>query len=133
MHEQGAAGENQSIEIQLIEYVRKVADEVYDPCSMAMGLNIGLAEMGLVREIVTEPGPNGWHVLIRLRVTSPGCQYFFYFQQELERRLLAHPEVVEVKVEWDEVLDWTPEDLAMSARQKLEARRRLLIHPVPVN
>lgn len=133
MQEQGAARENQSIETQLIEYVRKVADEVHDPCSMAMGLHIGLAEMGLVREIVTEAGPNGWHVLIRLRVTSPGCQYFFYFQQELERRLLAHPDVVEVKVEWDEVLDWTPEDLAMSARQKLEARRRLLIHPVPVN
>lgn len=121
------------METQLTDVVRKVVDEVHDPCSMAMGLKIGLAEMGLVREILTEPAPNGWHVLIRLRVTSPGCQYFFYFQQELERRLLAHPEVVDVKVEWDEVLDWTPEDLAVSARQKLEARRRLLSRPVPVD
>jgi metal-sulfur cluster biosynthetic enzyme len=111
---------------QIDELVRDIADQVYDPCSMAIGLNVGLTEMGLVRQVAADPVGDGWNVRVRLRLTSPGCQYFFYFKQELERRLLGHSSIVGAAVDWDETLDWTPEDLAASAREKIERRRRLL-------
>lgn len=116
-------------EAQIIDLVRQVADEVYDPCSMAIGLNVGLAEMGLIREIAAAPGFEGWEVRIRLRLTSPGCQYFFYFQEEMERRLLMHAEIASIRVEWDQVLDWTPDDLSSSAKAKIERRNKLVLHP----
>jgi metal-sulfur cluster biosynthetic enzyme len=115
---------------QVETLVRSVADGIYDPCSMAIGLNVGLTEMGLIREITVEPGVDGWRIDVRIRLTSPGCQYFFYFQQELEARLLSHPTVAEVAVHWDERLDWTPEDLAPSAREKIAARQQRL-RPIP--
>jgi metal-sulfur cluster biosynthetic enzyme len=93
---------------------------------MAIGLNVGLTEMGLVRDVAADLGVDGWQVRIRLRLTSPGCQYFFYFQQQLENRILAHHGMERVTVEWDGGIDWTPEDLALSARQKIETRNRLL-------
>jgi metal-sulfur cluster biosynthetic enzyme len=117
-------------EAEVAALVRSVADEVYDPCGMAQGLRIGLAEMGLVREVAADPGVDGWEVRLRLRLTSPGCQYFFYFQQELEARLLGHPGVAKVSVNWDGGMEWTPEDLAASARSKIQARQHLL-RPVP--
>lgn len=109
---------------QMIELARQVADEVCDPCGMAIGLNVGLAEMGLIRDLNVQPEQNGWHVRMRLRLTSPGCQYFFFFREELEKRLLAHPEFSTVDIEWDQELDWTPADMALSARSRIEARSR---------
>ena len=110
--------------------VRDVANQVYDPCGMAMGLKIGLTEMGLVRDVTANPGTDGWDVGVHLRLTSPGCQYFFYFQQELETRLLGHPDVSNVSVAWDNGMEWTPENLAPSARQKIDSRQ-ILLRPVP--
>jgi metal-sulfur cluster biosynthetic enzyme len=110
----------------IVDLVRATVNEIYDPCGMAIGLNIGLAEMGLVREIAANPAPAGWHVRVRLRVTSPGCQYFFYFQQELERRLLTHHDIAAVDVQWDDQLDWTPEDIAPTARAKMALRQQML-------
>jgi metal-sulfur cluster biosynthetic enzyme len=109
---------------QMIELARQVADDVCDPCGMAIGLNVGLAEMGLIRELDVQPEPNGWHVRMRLRLTSPGCQYFFFFREELEKRLLAHPEFASAAIEWDQELDWTPADMAQSARSRIDARSR---------
>lgn len=116
-------------EEQITELARHVADEIHDPCSMAIGLNVGLAEMGLIREIAATSGPEGWRVRVRLRLTSPGCQYFFSFREQLETRLLAHEGVAEVRVEWDEHLDWTPADMAASVRKKIEQRNRLQHRP----
>ena len=113
------------------QFARETADTVYDPCGMAMGLQVGLTEMGLVRSVTAERIAEGWSVQLHLRLTSPGCQYFFYFQQELEARLLAHPEVAAATVRWDERLDWTPGDLAPSAREKV-AERQARLRPLPV-
>lgn len=114
---------------QIVHLVRAVSNQVYDPCSMAMGVNVGLDEMGLVRDITAEPGPNGWNVRLRLRLTSPGCQYFFYFKEELEERLLAYECVSTVRVDWDERFDWTPDDFSETARGKISAGRTLLHRP----
>jgi metal-sulfur cluster biosynthetic enzyme len=111
------------------EYVRMKADEVHDPCSMAIGLNVGLTEMGLIRHVVVSPAGPDWSVQVNVRLTSPGCQYFFYFQEQLQARLLSHPQIVQVDVTWDHQLDWTPEDMAESARQRFAQRMSRLPPP----
>lgn len=119
-----------STENEVATLVRSVANDIYDPCGMAMGLKLGLVEMGIVNEVTAVPGDDGWHVGVHLQLTSPGCQYFFYFQQELESRLTEHPDVAKVTIGWDNGLNWTPEDLQASARAKLQARE-VRLHPVP--
>lgn len=110
----------------VLEHVRQTADGIHDPCGMAMGVRIGLNEMGLLRQVAADPDGDGWSVYVQLRLTSPGCQYFFAFKDNLEEQLSAHPQISGVTVEWDPTIDWTPEDLARSARIKLEERRREL-------
>jgi metal-sulfur cluster biosynthetic enzyme len=93
---------------------------------MAVGVRLGLNEMGLLREVQAEPDAEGWSVRVRLRLTSPGCQYYFLFKDTLEERLAAHPQISRVVVDWDSALDWTPTDLSPEARDKLEEHRRAL-------
>lgn len=110
-------------------FVRTRADEVHDPCSMAIGLNVGLSEMGLIRDVVVSPAGPDWVVHIQVRLTSPGCQYFFYFQEQLQSRLLSHPQIIRAAVTWDHHLDWTPEDMAESARRRIAQRMSRLPAP----
>jgi metal-sulfur cluster biosynthetic enzyme len=113
---------------EVLEYIRRTADTIHDPCGMATGVRLGLNEMGLLRQVQTEPDAEGWSVRIQLRLTSPGCVYFFAFKDNLEERLGAHPQISHVVVDWDPSLDWTPEDLSPAAQSKLERRRRELWH-----
>ncbi len=113
---------------EALEYIRRTADTIHDPCGMATGVRLGLNEMGLLRRVETEPDADGWSVRVQLRLTSPGCLYFFAFKDNLEERLIAHPQITRVEVEWDPTLDWTPEDLSPAAQSKLEKRRRGLWH-----
>lgn len=115
----------------VVAFAHKMADEVSDPCSMAIGLKIGLSEMGLVRSVTATLASEGWHVQVHLRLTSPGCQYFFYFRESLEERLLAHPDIHHVEIQWDQRLDWTPEDFSAAARERIDARQRLLREDLP--
>ena len=111
---------------EVLEYIRRTADTIHDPCGMATGVRLGLNEMGLLRRVETEPDADGWSVRVQLRLTSPGCLYFFAFKDNLEERLTAHPQISRVVVEWDPSLDWTPEDLSPAAQSKLAERRREL-------
>lgn len=111
---------------EVLQYVRRTADTIHDPCGMATGVRLGLNEMGLLRRVECEPDADGWIVRMQLRLTSPGCLYFFAFKDNLEERLTAHPQISRVIVDWDPSLDWTPEDLSPAARSKLEERRRAL-------
>lgn len=108
------------------QFVRSQADCVYDPCSMAIGLNVGLAEMGLIRDVTVAPAGPNWEVWVNIRLTSPGCQYFFYFEEQLQARLLAHPQIVRADVTWDHRLDWTPEDLSSGVRARIAQRMSLM-------
>jgi hypothetical protein len=74
---------------EVIEYIRRTADTIHDPCGMATGVRLGLNEMGLLRRVETEPDADGWSVRVQLRLTSPGCLYFFAFKDNLEERLTA--------------------------------------------
>ena len=111
---------------EVLEYIRRTADGVPDPCGMAVGVRLGLNEMGLLREVQAEHDAEGWSVRVRLRLTSPGCQYYFLFKDTLEERLTVHPQISRVVVDWDPVLDWTPADLSPDAQDKLGERRRAL-------
>jgi metal-sulfur cluster biosynthetic enzyme len=111
---------------EALEYIRRTADTIHDPCGMAAGIRLGLNEMGLLRQIQAEPDPEGWSITMQLRLTSPGCLYFFAFKDNLEERLSAHPQISRVVVDWDQSLDWTPEDLTPAARSRLDHRRRSL-------
>jgi metal-sulfur cluster biosynthetic enzyme len=115
---------------EVLEYVRRVADGIHDPCGMTAGVRIGLYEMGLVREVEVEADEGEdepcWNVKVRLRLTGPGCQYFFLFKDNLEERLSAHPRISHATVDWDPSIDWTPEEMTPAARSRLDARRRSL-------
>jgi metal-sulfur cluster biosynthetic enzyme len=111
---------------EVLEYTRRTADAVHDPCGMATGIRLGLNEMGLLHRVQAQADADGWTVRMQLRLTSPGCLYFFLFKDILEERLTAHPQISHAVVDWDPSLDWTPEDLSPAARGKLEERRREL-------
>lgn len=106
-------------------FVREVSNTVHDPCGMAAGIAMGMDEMGLIRRIDAERDDEGrWQVHALVRLTSPGCEYFFAFRDNLQERASAHPQVSEVEVEWDPTLDWTPEALTPEARERWQNRQR---------
>lgn len=108
----------------LAALVRQELNQIYDPCGQAMGIVIGLADMGLVRGLDVRPHRDGWAVDIRLRFTAPGCTYYFYFEQQIRDRLAGFSSIAALTVAYDAVADWTPEDMSEAARLRLQERRR---------
>ena len=112
---------------RLRQLVLDAANEIHDPCGLAYGHAIGLADMGLIRALDVQESVGGWRVDVTLRLTAPTCLYYFYFERELRFRLEGIDGVVGVEIRWDQVYDWTPDALAPSARARLEeARARTL-------
>lgn len=108
----------------IVELVMSASNEIYDPCGLAQGASVGMADMGLIRSVdATQVECGQWHVKVTIRFTSPGCFYFGYFERRLAEVLEPYQEL-DLEVGWDDKLDWTPADLAPSARLKLEAVRR---------
>lgn len=113
-------------EEQVVRYVSNRVNEVVDPCSQAQGVAIGLLDMGLVRKLEVEPEGGGWCVRLKLRLTSPGCLYFVYFEESIRERIV-HPAILRLEIGFDSGLDWTPESMSSSAQRRLsEHRSRLL-------
>ena len=104
--------------------VREALNHIHDPCGQAMGIPIGLADMGLVRSLEVRPHSHGWVVDLKLRLTAPGCTYYFYFEQQIRDRLARVPSIATLNVAYDAVADWTPEDMSEAARLRLQERRR---------
>lgn len=96
-------------------------DEIKDPCSLAAGTPFGLTEMGLVKSI--DVTPEG-HVALHLRLTSPFCHMIGFFKSDAIRRVSAIPGVVEVTVDADNGLDWSPSEMSPSAQQRRTAQLR---------
>jgi metal-sulfur cluster biosynthetic enzyme len=104
--------------------VLEQADAIADPCSVASGLALGLAEMGLIRDVQVSEGDGGAEVAITLRLTAPGCFYYLYFERELRNRVGALPGIAAVRVARDASYDWSEDDIAPPARARLRERRR---------
>lgn len=118
---------------ELVERVRAAVNEVPDPCSVSQGVPTGLVDMGLLCEIdLTAAGEARYEVLVRLRLTAPGCFYAVYFEREIRARLDEMPDVAGVDVEFSDEFDWTPDDIAPHVQQQLRERRERLIAQVPL-
>ena len=111
----------------VVQLVQRVANDIPDPCGLAQGVTIGLVDMGLIRKVDVQPVDEGWDVAIRIRLTTPGCFYFLYFEREIRRRLAASGHIKSLHIEWDPEFDWTPDDLSETARLQLAQRRRMLL------
>jgi metal-sulfur cluster biosynthetic enzyme len=90
-------------------------DEIKDPCSMASGVPMGLAEMGLIDTL--DVSPRG-EVVIRLRLTSPFCHMIGFFKTEAKRRVMALPGITSVSLSADNGLDWSPERISAAAQTR---------------
>ena len=113
-------------EEQVVRYVNSRINDVVDPCSRAQGVAIGLVDMGLVRALDVEPEDGGWCVRLKLRLTSPGCLYFVYFEESIRERIV-HPAVKRLEIGFDSGLDWTPESMSSSAQRRLRDHRARLL------
>lgn len=90
-------------------------DEIKDPCSMASGVPMGLAEMGLVESIDISPAGE---VAIRLRLTSPFCHMIGFFKSEAQRRVMNLPGIASVSLCADNGLDWSPDLISEAAQSR---------------
>jgi metal-sulfur cluster biosynthetic enzyme len=107
----------------LVRETYRVLDEIYDPCSVASSVPMGLAEMGVVKSVVvTETG----RVVVTLRLTSPFCEMISFMRTESVRRVEALDGVSECVVDHDSGFDWDDDMIAPAAAQ----RRRLRIQAV---
>lgn len=96
--------------------IRTALDSIEDPCSVAVGLPLGLAEMGLVERVEFAPGSG--LVRLHLRLTSPTCMMAGYFATRAQEVLRALPGIEAVQVQIDQGLDWTPDMMTASAQQR---------------
>lgn len=113
--------------LSLMERVREAANAVPDPCSMARNLNLGVADMGMIRDIRLEEVSAGrWSVTMLIRLTAPSCMYMPYFEEHLTREITRLLDVDEFRIVWDGNFDWTPECLSPAAKEKVAARIRRL-------
>lgn len=102
-------------ETELLELIRTIPD----PCSLSVGVPIGIGDMGMLQSLTCEEG----RVTVRMQITSPMCTMAVYFMREIEQRLLAQEGVQSVHVEFDQSLEWRPEHISAEARQRLLERR----------
>lgn len=94
-------------------------DEVKDPCSVATGSPMGLAEMGLVRSVdISADGD----VHVVLRLTSPFCEMIGFLTESATKEIAGLPAVASVTVESDSGFDWSPEHMAPHQQQRRAER-----------
>ncbi len=103
--------------------VRAALDAVKDPCSQARGAPAGLAEFGLVCELVVEPRDGGWAAELAIRLTDPGCLLGAELVRAAREAVSALPELTAVDVRLSHDHGWTEADMAPAARARLEAMR----------
>lgn len=99
----------------LSDEIHSLINEVGDPCSVAAGTPMGLADMGLVERV--EVGTEG-DVIVSLRLTSPSCYQIGYFSQEIKTRVGRLEGVRNVEVRADSGLDWTPSMMSEDAKRR---------------
>lgn len=104
---------------ELRERILGHLDEVKDPCSVATGEPMGLAEMGLVRSLdISDDGA----VSVVLRLTSPFCEMIGFLTSESEAKIASLAGVASVTVQSDSGFDWSPEDMAPHRQLRREER-----------
>lgn len=110
----------------VVGWIESMVNEVYDPCGLAQGLSIGMVDMGLIRDIAIHPASSGWDISLTIRFTSAGCFYFPYFEREIRSRIENHQQIESLDIKWDNIIDWTPEDLSEAAKSKFKKHNDML-------
>jgi metal-sulfur cluster biosynthetic enzyme len=101
--------------------VREQINGVLDPCSRAMAVPTGIADMGIVEDVRIDGG----RVHVQLLPTSPHCLFLGLFEAEIETRVKALPWVERVSVELTVGAEiWTEERMERGARERLARSRR---------
>lgn len=101
--------------------VRRALDRVVDPCSIATGVPITIADMGLVQAIEIDVG----RVTITLGLTSPVCFQVQNILGGVKNAVGALPGVTSVECEVDPTAEWMPDMMAPSAQRALRRVRPL--------
>jgi metal-sulfur cluster biosynthetic enzyme len=108
---------------------------IVDPCSRAAGAPVGIAEMGLVRQLEVQHSPGGASIRVVIGVTEPGCLMGAAFINDARKLLRELPGVTEVHVSMDHAFDWTPEDMSPAYQARLDQlrqRRRVAVGIIPL-
>ena len=106
------------------DQVRAVLNGIVDPCSAAAGAPAGLDDMGLVRGVAVESGPQGAIVRVTLTLTEPTCLMGIPFMATARERLEALPGVSRAEVSLASGFEWTPAELSPSYAARLERVRQ---------
>ncbi len=100
-----------------VQVLNDALDEIIDPCSISVGVPMGVREMGLVRRL--EVGEDGV-VEIDLRMTSPGCHMgALVFEPSIIDRLMQIPGVTDVRIDFLEPTGWSEADIEPGRRAQL--------------
>ena len=103
--------------------IRARLNAIVDPCSLAAGAPAGIADMGLVREVVVEETPAGAVIRVRIGLTEPGCMIGASFVTRAHECLEPLAGVARVEVTLEHDCDWTPADLDPAYARRLDAVR----------
>jgi metal-sulfur cluster biosynthetic enzyme len=87
------------------DIIIRALEQVVDPCSIATGVPIGLASMGLIEDVRCEGG----QVHIVLRLTSPICWQAANILRQSEAKIGQLEGVVSVNCEIDAAAEWSME------------------------
>jgi metal-sulfur cluster biosynthetic enzyme len=121
-----------SVTVPAADEVRAVLNGIVDPCSAAAGAPAGLDDMGLVREVEVQTGPEGAVVCVTLALTEPTRLMGMPFMATARERLEALPGVSRAEVSLASGFEWTPAELSPSYAARLAAvRARRRQRPAP--
>lgn len=98
--------------------VRRILDEIKDPCSVAASVPMGLDEMGIVKSVTIDDG----RVSVELRLTSPFCEMISFMRNEALAKIGKLPGVCSVAVTHDSGLDWDHDLIAPAAQARRQRR-----------
>lgn len=119
-----SANESASVSASVADEIKRqiveAMDSVPDPCSMARGLNFGMAQMGMIRRVEVSPEGDGWSAVVQVRLTAPNCLYMGYFEKQTRIATADIPGLSVLHIKWDGNFDWTPDDLGDEAKVKLQ-------------
>lgn len=105
----------------LLGDVRAACAPIHDPCSIAAGRPISIADMGLVRAAELRDGV----LTITFGVTWAGCTMAPHFTQAARAACAKLPGVRRVEAVVDTVADWAPPPLsAMTGRPQAWRERQ---------
>ena len=105
------------------EDVRAVLNQIIDPCSRVAGAPVGLADMGLIRQLTLTEAAGGVDVHMVIGVTEYGCLLAPSFASQARKLIDALPGIGTVDIDLDGEFDWEPGDMSAAYRQQLAERR----------